>query len=234
MVKSSSAPVGSIGAGFSPRIYPRPEYPPAVRMVFAVCKEALYQSGLLGLVITLALFPYYSQLVAFLRPRLWDGSDRIIFTFLGNLVHLLAYLIINGSFGIFDYYGFFQEYKLSRKPYMIPKKSQVLNTLFQAAVGQLVINPLAMYYLYPYLVSLGMLGLDAELPSTPEIFLTFCRAYFVNGIGFYCAHRLFHAKAIYAYFHKQHHEYTGSMGIAAEYAHPVEQIFANMLPTLVI
>lgn len=30
----------------------------------------------------------------------------------------------------------------------------------------------------------------------------------------------------------QHHEFAGTIGIAAEYANPVEQIFANMLPTL--
>ena len=30
----------------------------------------------------------------------------------------------------------------------------------------------------------------------------------------------------------QHHEFAGTVGIAAEYANPVEQVFANMLPTL--
>lgn len=43
--------------------------------------------------------------------------------------------------------------------------------------------------------------------------------------GFYWTHRLLHSKSLYARFHKQHHEYTGTISFAAEYAHPLEAIF---------
>jgi hypothetical protein len=37
---------------------------------------------------------------------------------------------------------------------------------------------------------------------------------------------------LYRWIHKQHHEYTGSIGFAAEYAHPIEALLANLLPTM--
>ena len=223
----------SVGAGFSPRIHPRPQYPSLIRTILAAFKEMFYQSGTVGLMLTVMLFPYFQSTVLLLRTQLGDaGSDRVVFSIIANSVHFCAYLFINGSFGIFDYFGFFQEYKLSRKPYMKPSKTLLINTLMQAAFGQIIINPVVLYYVYPSLISLGMYPLDAPLPDSATIFFTYCIAYLINGVGFYWAHRLFHAKALYAYFHKQHHEFTGSMGIAAEYANPVEQIFANLLPTL--
>ena len=40
-----------------------------------------------------------------------------------------------------------------------------------------------------------------------------------------------HHRALYARFHKQHHEFKGTVGAAAEYAHPFE-VVSNQIPTL--
>jgi len=50
---------------------------------------------------------------------------------------------------------------------------------------------------------------------------------------FYWAHRVLHHRRIYKYIHKQHHEFKATVGIAAEYAHPVESLLANAVPTMV-
>ena len=39
---------------------------------------------------------------------------------------------------------------------------------------------------------------------------------------FYWVHRSLHWSGVYKYIHKQHHMFKQSVGIAAEYAHPVE------------
>ena len=57
-------------------------------------------------------------------------------------------------------------------------------------------------------------------------------AHWFNDVFFYWTHRLFHSSAVYPVFHKKHHTYTGSISIAAEYAHPVESIVSNIFPTV--
>jgi hypothetical protein len=55
-----------------------------------------------------------------------------------------------------------------------------------------------------------------------------------------CAHyvrchdscRMLHHRWVYARVHKQHHMFNATVGIAAEFAHPIEDLLANLLPTL--
>jgi sterol desaturase/sphingolipid hydroxylase (fatty acid hydroxylase superfamily) len=198
-------------------------------------KEICWQSGVLGTVLVLVSFPLYTVLVSLLRSNLPTdyNDDAIVFALLTSIVHTGAYACYNSIFGAMDYFQLLQEYKLARKPYMQPKASLVAKTLLEAAFSQLVVNPLAAWYLlYPAFKSFGMMSLDDPLPDHVHLFKTMCFANAFNGVFFYLAHRTVHSKALYAIIHKQHHEYSGTMGIAAEYANPVEQILANMLPTL--
>lgn len=53
-----------------------------------------------------------------------------------------------------------------------------------------------------------------------------------NDFGFYFTHRLLHHSSVYKLWHKKHHEFKGTIGFAAEYAHPIEVVLSNQLPTL--
>ena len=52
----------------------------------------------------------------------------------------------------------------------------------------------------------------------------------VEDLFFYLAHALFHHPKFY-WIHKRHHEYTCTISLAVEHAHPIEFIMANMIPT---
>jgi sterol desaturase/sphingolipid hydroxylase (fatty acid hydroxylase superfamily) len=48
---------------------------------------------------------------------------------------------------------------------------------------------------------------------------------------FYWGHRTLHHPALYPLIHKVHHQYMdATIGISAEYAHPVEFVVANLIP----
>lgn len=47
---------------------------------------------------------------------------------------------------------------------------------------------------------------------------------------FYGSHLLLHSKRFYTRIHKFHHTFTSPVAVAAQYAHPIEHLFANILP----
>ena len=54
----------------------------------------------------------------------------------------------------------------------------------------------------------------------------------VNDTLFYWGHRALHHKSIYKYVHKHHHRFKVNIGICSEFAHPIEDVLANMIPSL--
>eukprot|EP00160_Parvularia_atlantis_P007726 Unigene1691_Nuclearia_a/m.5210 Unigene1691_Nuclearia_a/g.5210 ORF Unigene1691_Nuclearia_a/g.5210 Unigene1691_Nuclearia_a/m.5210 type:complete len:312 (-) Unigene1691_Nuclearia_a:84-1019(-) len=81
-----------------------------------------------------------------------------------------------------------------------------------------------------YLAVLRGVRIDAPLPSVLEILLHLVIFVVVQEIGFYYSHRLMHLQPFYKSVHKIHHEWTSPIGLAAQYAHPLEQVVCNLAP----
>jgi len=149
---------------------------------------------------------------------------------------MLFYLSIATSlpkaYFIMDTYQIGQSFKLYRKHYMIPKKEQLARLAMHQFLDHAVAVPIAAYLLVPIFERYILLDYDAPIPSLTTIFITFPVMSEVNGILFYFGHRLLHTKYLYKLIHKQHHEFSGSVGYAAEYAHPIEALFGNQIPIL--
>ena len=60
------------------------------------------------------------------------------------------------------------------------------------------------------------------LPSLFSIIFQIILFMTVADTIFYWTHRLLHHRALYKHIHKQHHQFKNTIGIAAEYAHPVK------------
>ncbi|KAL3436136.1 hypothetical protein BDV09DRAFT_184516 [Aspergillus tetrazonus] len=76
----------------------------------------------------------------------------------------------------------------------------------------------------------AIMNLDPIVPPWREFIVDFIFALLAREILFYYIHRTLHHPRIYAYIHKMHHKYTTPVAFAAEYAHPVEHVIANILP----
>jgi sterol desaturase/sphingolipid hydroxylase (fatty acid hydroxylase superfamily) len=115
---------------------------------------------------------------------------------------------------------------------MIPKPELMSKMFKEAFIGQFISGPVIIYFLFDVFKFFGMWELNASLPNFLDLMKTFMIAHMFNDFGFYWTHRLMHSKSIYKYWHKQHHEFTGTIGFAAEYAHPLEVIISNQIPTI--
>jgi len=70
------------------------------------------------------------------------------------------------------------------------------------------------------------------LPSFSIIFRDFLVCIFAEEFGFYYSHRLLHKGFLWDYVHKTHHQFKAPVGMASEYAHPVEFILSNLFPVI--
>lgn len=72
--------------------------------------------------------------------------------------------------------------------------------------------------------------IQPSLPSLIEVAWDFVLSLLLREVLFYYSHRLLHSPYFYTRIHKKHHKFTAPIALAAQFAHPVEQIFANILP----
>lgn len=71
---------------------------------------------------------------------------------------------------------------------------------------------------------------EASFPPLGEMTRDFLISLLLREILFYYSHRLLHTPYFYRRIHKKHHKFTAPIALAAQFAHPIEQIFANALP----
>lgn len=71
---------------------------------------------------------------------------------------------------------------------------------------------------------------ETTLPTLFELTRDFIISLLLREALFYYSHCFLHRPYFYVRIHKQHHRFTAPIALAAQYAHPIEQIFANILP----
>ena len=80
-------------------------------------------------------------------------------------------------------------------------------------------------------MAVGM-PLKGPLPSIPIALYQMIINWVLMDTLFYWVHRAFHTwPYLYKTIHSKHHRFTASVSWAAEFAHPVETVLANTIPT---
>ena len=175
------------------------------------------------------LKPYYSSLPHNNLLLMYCFGTFLIHIVTLSLSNLIMYLIYKSRF------EFFERYRISADPWPWEKdaeafKSQLKRTFKTLALNNLVLMP--GFSMIPVLAGLCEVNTSPIFyPSAFEIVWQIILFMVVEDTVFYWGHRLLHTPWFYKRIHKQHHEYSTTVGLAAEYAHPVEFILGNMLPT---
>lgn len=85
-----------------------------------------------------------------------------------------------------------------------------------------------------YKIDDNFLGITIS-PEVPTYLITMrdlLVCFFCQEIFFYYSHRMLHHRWFYR-LHKQHHEFTAPIAIAAEYCGVIEHILSNLVPVVI-
>ncbi|KAF9487366.1 putative C-4 methylsterol oxidase [Pleurotus eryngii] len=159
----------------------------------------------------------------------FEGSIEIV----GTLVfHLIAFYVpcgVYASFGVL-FPAFSESHKIQPAGKQ-PTRSEVLECLKVVLRNQL---PSFFLQLGSVYLTSGThrhsFSFDTKLPGMGEVAFQFVVCILLREVSFYYAHRLLHILALYPKIHKFHHRFTAPVALAAQYAHPIEHVFANILP----
>ena len=170
-------------------------YPPVLVPLSFFIRAYLLQSSLGCTAFTVICFGWYSAIV-----EACSGiSDQLLFTLFLSLSHIAVYFVVNAALIFLP----LDRYKFQRQKHQVPSESLIQWTLTSAVLSQLVTSPALTYAIFPGFKSLGMLPMNAPLPSLWALAWTYFLAHMVNEWGFYFSHRLLHMPMLYAAVHKQ-------------------------------
>jgi len=180
--------------------------------------------------------------------NIWPYSEFSYFLIGSFILHEVLYFGFCGLTYYADRHGWWPQYKLPRTPGQKPKPELIRRTMLEAFFNHFVYQWFGLSVVYfsiqktkfgawswPPLIenSKWSIFFSENGYATPlVVFFQFLISRCSLIIMFYWSHRMLHLPFFYQRVHKQHHEYTGTIGFASEYAHWFEQLFSNQIPSV--
>ena len=135
--------------------------------------------------------------------------------------------------------GFFEQYKVHNEPWPWDENYEEWRAFLKKTMWTLFINIALIFpasitlrqYMFKWEVKFSFEIEDIPDPITLFLQIAFC--FVVEDFLFHITHRLSHHRLVYGWMHKKHHEYKTTISIAAEYAHPLDYLFTQLIPSSV-
>lgn len=157
-------------------------------------------------------------------------DERLLYTAGLFFAHTAPVVLVNGLHWLLQS----AVGKLALEPYRWqtgkePPTALVRKCVVYVATFHLVV-PLLPWLMFSRAVAYHPGMFSDPVPGLLPLLCQLAVAYFFTDFLFYWGHRFLHTPLAYRWIHKQHHQFYVSIGLAAEYAHPIELFVGNIVP----
>jgi sterol desaturase/sphingolipid hydroxylase (fatty acid hydroxylase superfamily) len=212
--------------------------------VVKLCKYELkrYKQKGYGLCVAILLGVLYFTMFPFLLKHYWpekvENEGKFYFLLVLAFNHGIFYFVNIEYLIIYKLnLPFFERYKTSPDEWPweannVKWREQLKRSFKQLFLNQYIILPI---FLLPDLFTNNCpYRMDRQtFPSFFEIAFQLCFCMLIEDFVFYQSHKLLHTNYFYNKVHKVHHEYVEAVSLGALYAHSIEFIFGNLLPSAI-
>ncbi|RMJ24502.1 C-4 methylsterol oxidase [Aspergillus sp. HF37] len=170
---------------------------------------------------------FWAPIVASYSSQTIEFTGTLLAQVLSFWLPSIFYIALDSLFPAFS-----QRHKIQPAPKQ-PSRQEIQHCVAVVAQNQLLTSGL-------HLLQLTLLSksglrtssyrIEPSLPALPELVRDVILCLLLREAFFYYSHRLFHLPYFYVRIHKKHHRFTAPIALAAQFAHPAEQIIANALP----
>ncbi|KAJ5383225.1 sterol desaturase [Penicillium concentricum] len=166
----------------------------------------------------------WTHIITTHKPGTIEIMGSILSQIVGFILPATIYMLIDTLFPKFS-----QRHKIQGARRQ-PTRQQIQHCIKVSLFNHIWIVALQYIILYLRGFDHPILNMDPIVPSLKIFIVDFVFGLLAREVSFYYVHRALHHPRIYVYIHKMHHKYITPVAFAAEYAHPVEHLLANVLP----
>ncbi|KAF9887718.1 hypothetical protein FE257_009671 [Aspergillus nanangensis] len=168
--------------------------------------------------------PFWSTIVASYSPQSIEFAGTLLIQLIAFWLPCLLYLSLDTFFPAFS-----ERHKIQPAPKQ-PTREEIKRCFVVVAQNQLISSALHLLQIHVLRRGVPSYRIESSFPALPELIRDIAISLLLREILFYYAHRFLHQPYFYVRIHKLHHRFTAPIALAAQFAHPIEQIFANALP----
>ncbi|KAJ6028696.1 hypothetical protein N7540_004272 [Penicillium herquei] len=169
---------------------------------------------------------FWTNIVESYSPQRIEFVGTLLVQLLSFWLPSILYLLLDAAAPAFS-----QKHKIQPAPKQ-PTRREILRCFLVVTQNQILssVLHLTLLILSSKAGSQSSYRVEASLPGIGEFIRDFLISILLREAMFYYSHRLLHVPYLYRRIHKKHHKFTAPIALAAQFAHPIEQIFANALP----